>query len=246
MANMKIITLNARYIKGSITQADLLWPRKEIIKRNIKGDVRMIKGFLFDYDGVMTAQSGGNNPSELLGKLPEMNGDKVGQLFMSFWPDYLRGKINESDLWRMIEAKSGKTVAPTQRQIWTRWEDLRPLPEMQQLVADLRREGSRVGLLTNVTPTTEEGVRAHGGYEGFDFLIRSCKVGFAKPDVEIYELAMSYLPGLKPEEVVFIDDREQCLAPARELGIHTILATGTAQVRSAIRGLRATNLPSEL
>jgi epoxide hydrolase-like predicted phosphatase len=197
----------------------------------------VIKGFLFDYDGVITAQSGGNNPSELLGKLLEFNSAEAGEFFMSFWPDYLRGKISENDLWEMIEKKTGKTIAPKQRAIWTPWERLRPMPEMQDCVAELRRAGFPVGLLTNVTPTTEEEVRTNGGYEGFDFLVQSCKVGFAKPDPEMYELAMTHFPGLKPKEVVFIDDRERFLVPARTMGMETILASSVEQVIADIHKL---------
>ena len=43
-----------------------------------------------------------------------------------------------------------------------------------------------------------------------------------KPDIEFYELVLDE-NDLKPQETVFIDDSEQNLPPARELGINTIL-----------------------
>jgi epoxide hydrolase-like predicted phosphatase len=190
----------------------------------------MIKGLLFDYDGVMTAQSMANNPSDLLAKVLGMSSEEVGTLFMSFWPDYLRGTISDEELWPLIEAKSGKTIPSEQRNIWTRWEQLKPRPQMVEFVAKLRADGYQVGLLTNVTPTTEDEVRTHGGYDGFDFLVQSCKVGYAKPDPEIYELAIQQFVDITSEETLFVDDREHCLVPARELGIQTVLALNAEQV----------------
>src|SRR5205814_6410476 len=190
----------------------------------------MIKGFLFDYDGVMTAQAGGNTLTEVLATLLTMNTKEAGDLFMSFWPDYQYGKFSEDELWQHIEMQSGQAVPASHRQIWKKWEDLRPLPEMRQLVKRLRGEGYQVGLLTDVTPTTEKEVRVHSGYEGFDFLVRSCKVGFAKPDPEVYHLAMKQFSHLEPQEVLFIDDQERNLTPAQTLGMQVLQATNAQQV----------------
>jgi putative hydrolase of the HAD superfamily len=94
-----------------------------------------------------------------------------------------------------------------------------------------------VGLLTNITAIAEADVRAHGGYDGYDFAIQSCKVGSAKPDLEIYQLGMSHFPNAKPEEIVFVDDREKNLVPARELGMQTILAVSPQQTITDITEL---------
>ncbi|HMH70396.1 MAG TPA: HAD-IA family hydrolase, partial [Candidatus Saccharimonadales bacterium] len=72
--------------------------------------------------------------------------------------------------------------------------------------------------------------RLGGGYDRFDFHVKSCEVGYAKPELEIYEIAMKHLKGLKPEEVVFTDDRERFLVPARAMGMQAILATSSHQV----------------
>jgi epoxide hydrolase-like predicted phosphatase len=114
---------------------------------------------------------------------------------------------------------------------------MKVVPEMSILVGRLRKVGYRVGLLSNTIPNTAEEIRSHGGYDDFDFLILSCEVGYAKPDPEIYELAMQQLPGIKPEEVMFVDDIERMTAPATELGIHTIVATSPEQIMDDIESL---------
>lgn len=60
----------------------------------------------------------------------------------------------------------------------------------------------------------------HFGLTGiFDAFLSSCWLGVAKPSRRIFQLALS-LSQADPSRSVFIDDREQNLAPARALGIH--------------------------
>ncbi len=190
----------------------------------------MIKGFLFDYDGVITLPNHGDNASELLAQAMGVSHEEARELWMEFWPKYLRGKAMESELWGAAEIQAGKKIPAHQRNIWLTWEQLQPLPEMRKLVKTLQTAGYPVGLLTNITFTAKEDVRKHGGYDGFDFLVQSCDVGFAKPDKQIYQLAMSHFPDAEPEEIVFIDDREKNLVPAREMGMQTIFAVSPQQV----------------
>lgn len=198
----------------------------------------MIKGFLFDYDGVMTKNNNANTPpSEKLARILNKPLEEVNELFMLFWPDYLRGKIDDAELWSSFESRTGLTIPTKQRDIWSKWEQLQPLVEMVELIAYLHAEGYPIGLLTNVAPTTEREVRLGGGYNGFDFLVKSCEVGYAKPDPEIYTLAMSHFTALQPHEVIFIDDRERFLVPARATGMQTLLSTSSSQVIKEIHAI---------
>jgi len=198
----------------------------------------MIRGFLFDYDGVMTKNNNANTlPSEKLAEVLNMPADEVNDIFVSVWPDYLRGKIPDEELWKFIEDRTNQVIPTTQRDIWSKWEQLKPLPEMQELISTLHQQGYPIGLLTNVTPTTEQEVREGGGYEGFDFVVKSCEVGYAKPDSEVYDMALRHFQDLTPQEVVYIDDRERLLIPARALGMTAILSTSSQQVISDINRL---------
>ena len=49
----------------------------------------------------------------------------------------------------------------------------------------------------------------------------SCYIGVRKPEPEAYRLVMEVLAA-SPEEIVFIDDRAENLAPASALGVQTI------------------------
>ncbi len=198
----------------------------------------MIKGILLDYDGVMTKNNDANSPpSELLAKILDKSLKETNDLFMTFWPDYLRGKISDEEMWSLIEAKTDRKIPIDKRDIWSKWEQLHPLPEMIEFVASLQAQGYPIGLLTNVTPTTLAEVEMGGGYKGFDFLIQSCKVGYAKPEPEIYKLAVDTFSDLVPEEVLFVDDRERFLVPAQAMGMKTVLSLDSQQVITDVSAL---------
>jgi putative hydrolase of the HAD superfamily len=74
----------------------------------------------------------------------------------------------------------------------------------------------------------------------FSAFFSSCYLGLRKPDAKIYRLALEVLHR-RAEEVIFVDDREENCAAARNLGIHGILYRGEAQFRSSLEelGIRA-------
>jgi len=67
-----------------------------------------------------------------------------------------------------------------------------------------------------------------------DLIIYSHEVGMSKPDRRIYELTCEQL-GVRPDEMIFLDDNERPVAGARELGIHAIRFQNTAQAISDIQ-----------
>ena len=70
----------------------------------------------------------------------------------------------------------------------------------------------------------------------FDVFLSSCYLGLRKPDAKIFEVALDVLQR-DPEEVAFIDDREQNCAAAEALGIHAIHYHDEAQCVQALEHL---------
>ena len=197
----------------------------------------MIKAFLFDYGGVMTRSGKFGEMDDRLGSVLGIRPENAHKFLSPVWEKYIRGKIKEAELWSYIEAQSGQHISVGKRDLWNIWETTQLLPQMTELVAELKRKGYPVGLLSNAIPNTVRERREHNGYAGFDFLVLSCEVGYAKPDPEIYALAMEKFGGTLASEVVFLDDQERCLVPARELGMQTILVKDPAQAISEVRSL---------
>ena len=197
----------------------------------------MIKAVLFDYGGVISRGGGGHELTDRLGAVLGVSGDEAYQYLSPYWQLYDTGKIAEETIWTNIEQAIGRSIPLDQRAIWNTWEHMQPIPEMIALINELKQVPLRVGLLSNVIPNTKQEIRSHGGYKLFDFTVLSDEVGYAKPDITMYEIALEQLPGIAPEEVVFVDDQERLLAPALRLGMRTVLALNSAQIAQDLKAM---------
>ncbi len=197
----------------------------------------MIKAFLFDYGGVMSDNGRGIELVARLAESLQVSEERAFELMGLGWDDFSSGVIEEAELWRRLEAAHGQPILPEHRLVWNKWEHMRPIPEMVALVAELKSRGFTVGLLSNTVPPTMSEIKRGGGYEGFDFAILSCEVGYAKPQPGIYELALRSLPGLQADEVVFLDDQQRFLDPAAALGMRTMLVKSPAQIIADVHAL---------
>lgn len=104
--------------------------------------------------------------------------------------------------------------------------DLRPRPEVLDLVRRARTAGVRIAALSNSWGTGD-----HDPYSGyglddlFDAVMISDQVGHRKPDPAIYLLTASKI-GVPAEGCLFVDDTAANLPPAQELGMGTFHFTG--------------------
>nr|XP_020754299.1 bifunctional epoxide hydrolase 2 [Odocoileus virginianus texanus] len=102
---------------------------------------------------------------------------------------------------------------------------------MLQAAVTLKKKGFTTCILTNnwLDDSAERGSLAQILCElkpHFDFLIESCQIGMVKPDPQIYKFVLDTLK-TSPSEVVFLDNFETNLKPAREMGTVTILVRDT-------------------
>jgi putative hydrolase of the HAD superfamily len=107
-------------------------------------------------------------------------------------------------------------------------------------MASLRDEGYRMALLTNNVREWEQQWRAMAPIdEIFEVVVDSAFVGMRKPDAEIYELCVARL-GVRAEECLFVDDREDNCAGAVAVGMTAVryreVAQATAEIRAALNG----------
>lgn len=190
----------------------------------------MIKAFLFDWGGVMSTGGRGDEFEQVLEQSLGLDRAMAQQLLDTTWAALKRGELTEVDFWRESETLLGRPIPAEQRAIWYGWRQVGADPTMVDLVKQLKTAGYPVGLISNIIAPTANDIRAHSGYDVFDFCILSYEVGYAKPDPEIYQLALQKLPDIHPGDVLFIDDQPKCVKAAAVLGMQTILATSPTQV----------------
>lgn len=185
------------------------------------------RGLLFDWGGVLTTnlfagfaefcREEGIDP----GLLREMFLNDPQSQAMLF--AFETGEMAEPEFERRLAAALG--LAPERAEgfndrIFDRIGEDRPMIEALRRA---RGHGLRTGLLSNSWGT--ERYPRHLFGELFDAVVISGEEGIRKPDVEIYELAIERME-LPAGEIVFVDDLDHNLVPARELGLITIHHTG--------------------
>jgi len=109
----------------------------------------------------------------------------------------------------------------------------------QQLVTYVRqlKKKSRTALLSNYNASLRHLLQTIWPIEdAFDEIVISGEVKLIKPDVRIYRLILSRLD-LKPQETIFIDDKEEYIRGAAQLGIHTVLHKNTQQTINEVNAL---------
>lgn len=114
----------------------------------------------------------------------------------------------------------------------------RVVPEMIELVANVRAAGVPTALVTNsfgIEYPREDWPRL------FDATVISHEVGLRKPDPAIYKLALDAL-GIDAPAAVFVDDMQPNIDAAAELGMSTVLHVDHATTAVAVAELLGIDL----
>ncbi len=111
--------------------------------------------------------------------------------------------------------------------------------EMVGLVKDLKKGGIEVYMLSNATPEIRAGNRERDDYHSeFDGLYYSYEMHMRKPEPAVY-LRVLNDNGLKPGECVFVDDKEENVIGARNVGMAGIKYKTDEPVQTLKEKLRA-------
>ena len=123
-----------------------------------------------------------------------------------------------------------RTVFYTQRD-FTRhdWKEFMysrttPYPEMIDLICQLKEQYKlKIAIVNNEgRELNEYRIRTFGIDKFVDFFISSCFVHFRKPDADIWRIALD-IALVKPQEVLYLEDRPMFIKVAEDLGINGLL-----------------------
>lgn len=99
------------------------------------------------------------------------------------------------------------------------------------------REHCPVVLVTNATHWFDEDLALMGLTDLADAVVNSSRVGCAKPDRRIYEIAAERA-GVPAQRCLFVDDREENVEAARALGMTGLLYREPEDLRLALEAAR--------
>lgn len=114
-----------------------------------------------------------------------------------------------------------------------------PIVKIEQLIHRLNSRYS-LALLSNTNPLHYEAViRTHPVFQLFESVTLSFEVGAMKPDIRIYQSALSSL-NIPPGQCIYIDDIREYADAAGTVGIHGIHYINHSQLLRRLRTLGVT------
>jgi putative hydrolase of the HAD superfamily len=187
-----------------------------------------INTIFFDWGGVIASDPADDFLKQLLRDCGATE-DQTKEIYDTYMRKFMRGELTESEYWEELRRNYGLTIHDTISEEFTAWKGLAANQEVFALVDAARAKGITTVVFTNVIEPTYNALEKAGHYARFDHVIASCKIGLAKPQPEIYRYALAQLQATA-EQSLFIDDKQRNLAPAAEMGFHTILAQNPEQI----------------
>src|SRR3989344_4552832 len=188
----------------------------------------MIKAIVFDLGNVvLTNDHPYNTPEELIEFCEHFNAsmDNLDTAFVISFPDYSLGKITENEFWEkyLYTARASSMDIKYAKNFWRK--NQKEIENMLSLLKTLKNKYRLAALSTIPREWLDYKKKTFKLDDYFELIVSSGYYGYKKPDVRIYEILIKKL-GLKPEEMLFIDDKEPLLVPAQKLGINTLLFRG--------------------
>ena len=197
----------------------------------------MIKAIIFDIGGVMFDETKSTQYSDIA-KAFGINPNKFIETKNKYMKFAKVGDLNADGFIKKI----AKTFNLNEEELKEKWikiyKQKKFSNEMIQLVQNLKKNNYKVIVLSNSHELHAKINYERGLYSNFDKVFLSNELKIAKPDRKIYKYVLKKLK-LKPEECVFIDDKEDNVRVAKELNINGIIFK---DYKSLITGLKNFNI----
>jgi epoxide hydrolase-like predicted phosphatase len=191
----------------------------------------MIKVIIFDIGGVVLyAEDSLNNVFEQWGVMLGLAEGKSVEFHNKYLDRMLVGKISAKQYFATFK-KEFKIKGDIEK-LWMKiaLKNIKLNKELLKIIDKLRKQYPII-VLSNVTETRSNVDTYFDLYSHFDKAFLSYKLKMVKPSKSIYQHVLKKMK-VKPEEVLFIDDKEFNLRTARELGIRCIQFNNNAQLKT--------------
>jgi len=143
--------------------------------------------------------------------------------------ELMNGKINSNEFWVRFSLRYGKKV---KEELFGKFFNPGIIQETKDIIEQLK-SNSRVVCGTNTIDSHYYYLLNQGSYEIFDEVYTSTLMGISKPDPDFYWHILNK-EGIKPENTVFVDDTEENVIAAQNIGIKSILFKSPNSLKSQI------------
>ena len=194
-----------------------------------------IKSVIFDWGGVLIEDPAPGLMQYCANALKVSKQDYI-KAHSKFATDFQKGLTSEDAFWEKICSELN-VPKPKNPSLWAEAFEAAYVPrnDMFSMAAWLQENGYRTAVLSNTEVPAMQLFHLQR-YDMFDVTVFSCIEGVKKPGREIYELTLEKL-GTVPGQSIFIDDKQEYIDGAKEVGMNTVLFQNIDQVKDELNRL---------
>lgn len=193
----------------------------------------MIKNYIFDFGNVLSQFY----PDKLTA--PFVSDEKERKIISEvvfdrvYWDKLDEGTITDDEVKKGIKSRLPENLGELGCKVYDNWiRSMTPVPNMKELVLDIKKSGKKLYLLSNISKGFAKGYKdviwIKELLDCFDGLVFSAEAGAVKPTKEIFDILLKKF-SLNAEECIFIDDSERNIIGAKAAGIKGYLFDGDAE-----------------
>ena len=197
----------------------------------------MIRAVLFDFGGVL-AEEGFREGLKAIAKGKGLNQGDFYEISsdLVYQTGYITGGCNEHSYWNVVRQKTGVkgTDQEFREEILKRFK-LRA--KMTAVVDKMKSSGLIVAILSDQTNWLDELDRRTPFHHRFDYVFNSYHLKKTKRDPSIFKETASLL-GVRPKEVLFVDDNIGNVRRAASQGLRAIHFKGAREFQMEVKELK--------
>ncbi len=192
-----------------------------------------LRAVIFDYGMVLTGQPNQEAHAAML-RITGLPFDRFERLYWADRHAYDEGKLTGIAFWQKFLRDSGLNLAESAAEelnqcdarMWTTQN-----PAMLAWQLRLKQRGILTAILSNMGDSVLANMKREFDWlPRFDVLVWSYQLHMAKPDPAIYLHTLQQL-GTRPDETLFIDDKQVNVDAARDLEMPAILFSSIERLR---------------
>jgi len=189
-----------------------------------------IKAVIFDWGGVLGGATGTvrRHAAEVFG----VDEHSIAQAWADLLPPIQVSEISEKEFWTSLSKRIGKPLPKD-------WKKLLREPyekhyalnqDVIEIARNLKEKGFKLGILSNTIETHQLPQKKELYGELFDVVFLSHRERLRKPDKQAY-LKLAEKLGVKPDEMVHIDDEHEFVEAAKKAGLKGIHFTNAEELK---------------
>jgi putative hydrolase of the HAD superfamily len=204
-----------------------------------------VRAVILDYGEVLCFQPA-PEALERMAKVFQIERERFLERYIPTRGPYDQGLLSAEEYWVNFAHDAGVEIDAAEIETLRGWDTgmwSRVNVEMIDWLEQLRAAGLTTALLSNMQHDMAAHARKNfAWFAHFDHQILSCEIKLIKPDAAIFRHTVERLD-VRPEEALFVDDREANIEAAREVGLKAIPFQSVEQLRVDLENIGFSILP---